>query len=83
MIQPYTVALTSCGRFDLLAQTLASLLPRLEGPLAKIVIIEDSGSSEVKTVVWKFVHAGIKFEILINPPRIIESFILTNSLKTP
>ena len=68
MIEPYTVALTSCGRFDLLEQTLASLLPRLEGPLAKIVIIEDSGSSDVDTVVQKFARTGIEFEILINTP---------------
>ena len=68
MIEPYTVALTSCGRFDLLEQTLASLLPRLEGPLAKIVIVEDSGSSEVETVVQNYAQTRIKFEILVNTP---------------
>jgi len=31
VMEPYTVMLTSCGRFDLLELTLASLLPRLEG----------------------------------------------------
>ncbi len=39
----YTVALTSCGRFDLLERTLSSLLPRLEGDIQKIILIEDSG----------------------------------------
>ena len=39
----YSVALTSCGRFDLLERTLDSLLPRLEGDIQKIVLIEDSG----------------------------------------
>ncbi len=66
MIEPYTVALTSCGRFDLLEQTLDSLLPHLEGPLAKIVIAEDSGSFEVESVVRKYEHTEIKFEIMVN-----------------
>ena len=35
MMEPYSVALTSCGRFDLLERTLASLLPRLDGPPEK------------------------------------------------
>ncbi len=30
-IEPYTMAITSCGRFDLLERTLTTLLPRLEG----------------------------------------------------
>ena len=68
MIEPYTVAITSCGRFDLLEQTLASLLPRLEGPVVKVVIVEDSGSSEVEIVVQKFAYTGINFEIVINTP---------------
>ena len=67
MIEPYTVALTSCGRFDLLERTLVSLMSRLEEPLAKVIIIEDSGNSEVETVVRKFVHKT-NFEILINTP---------------
>ena len=53
-IEPYTLALTSCGRFDLLERTLGSLLPRLEGPLSKIIIIEDSGNSDVIDVVYPF-----------------------------
>ena len=67
MIEPYTVALTSCGRFDLLEQTLDSLMSRLEEPLAKVIIIEDSGNSAVETVVRKFAHKT-NFEILINTP---------------
>ena len=53
-IEPYTVALTSCGRFDLLERTLDSLLPRLDGPISKIIIIEDSGNMDVVDVIRPF-----------------------------
>ncbi len=39
----YTVAVTSCDRFDLLQRTLDSLLPRLDGDIRGIIIIDDSG----------------------------------------
>ena len=66
MIEPYTVAITSCGRFDLLERTLASLIPVLEGPVEKIVIIEDSGLSAITEVVSKFnnVGGGIAFILI-------------------
>ncbi len=53
-MEPYTVVVTSCGRFDLLEITLRSLIARLEGPLAKILIVEDSGSRGVFDVVGRF-----------------------------
>ncbi len=80
-IELYTVAITSCGRFDLLQRTLDTLLPRLEGPIAKIIIVEDSGNSEVIDAVkpfckklqedrylssGKFFGEGI--EVIINKP---------------
>ncbi len=75
MIEPYTVALTSCGRFDLLEQTLDSLLPHLEGPLAKIVIAEDSGSFEVESVVRKYEHTEINLRSWsIPPPRTYKEY---------
>ncbi|MEM9081525.1 MAG: glycosyltransferase [Verrucomicrobiota bacterium] len=46
----YSVVLTSCKRFDLLDRTLRSLLPRLDGPLDEIVVIEDSPLPEIKDV---------------------------------
>ena len=65
-MEPYTVALTSCGRFDLLERTLGSLLPRLEGPVAKLVVTEDSGDPAVHDVIRRFSGSGLKFEVLIN-----------------
>ena len=65
-MEPYTVALTSCGRFDLLERTLGSLLPRLEGPVAKLVVTEDSGDPGVHDVVRQFTGSGLKFEVLVN-----------------
>ncbi|MCY3669668.1 MAG: glycosyl transferase family 2 [Alphaproteobacteria bacterium] len=69
-MEPYTVAVTSCGRFDLLERTLGSLLPRLEGPVAKLVITEDSGDPAVHDVIRRFSGGGLKFEVLVNEPRI-------------
>ena len=69
-MQPYTVALTSCGRFDLLERTLASLLPRLEGPLAKVLIIEDSGDRGIYDVLRQFNGAGPDIEAIFNDPPI-------------
>ena len=67
-MEPYTVALTSCGRFDLLERTLASLLPRLDGPLAGILIAEDSGDRRVHEVVERFGNAFGKVEVILNDP---------------
>ena len=64
----YTVALTSCGRFDLLERTLASLLPRLEGPVAKILIIEDSGDRGVVDIVRQFDGPLGRIETIVNDP---------------
>lgn len=53
-LPPYTVALTSCGRFDLLERTLVSLLPRLEGPCERIIIGEDSGDRRIMEMATRF-----------------------------
>ena len=50
-MEPYTVVITSCGRFDLLELSLTSLMPRLEGPVKKILIIEDSGDNGIYDVI--------------------------------
>ena len=67
-MEPYTVALTSCGRFDLLEQTLRSLLPRLDGPLAGILIAEDSGDERIYDVVRQFGDAYAKIDVILNDP---------------
>ena len=69
-MEPYTVALTSCGRFDLLERTLGSLLPCLEGPVAKLVVTEDSNDPGVHDMVRRFSGSGLKFEVLVNDPPI-------------
>ena len=69
-MEPYTVALTSCGRFDLLGRTLVSLLPHLEGPVAKLAITEDSGDPAIHDVIRRFSGSGLKFEVLVNEPPI-------------
>lgn len=63
-MEPYTVALTSCGRFDLLETTLKSLVPRLAGPVADFVIVEDSGDRQVFDVVHEIV--GEEATVLVN-----------------
>lgn len=67
-IEPYTVALTSCGRFDLLERTLASLLPRLKAPPARILVAEDSGDRRVYDVVERFCDIHGEIEIILNDP---------------
>ena len=68
MMEPYTVALTSCGRFDLLERTLRSLLPRLDGPIERILIAEDSGDRSVLDVVRRFDRQPAKIEAILNSP---------------
>ena len=53
-MDPYTVAITSCNRFGLLARTLDTLLPRLEQPIEKIIIIEDSANYGIIEVVRRY-----------------------------
>ncbi len=65
-MEPYTVTLTSCGRFNLLEATLATLLPRLGGPLSKILVSEDSGDEAVFEVTNKF--SDHKIEVFLNKP---------------
>ena len=65
-MEPYTVAITSCGRFDLLERTLSSLLPFLEGPLERIIIVEDSGSKQVEIVAEKFSDPRMPIETIVN-----------------
>ena len=68
MVEPYSVALTSCGRFDLLDRTLASLVPRLEGPVAQFLVIEDSGDPAVADVVRRFDGSWGRIETIVNDP---------------
>jgi len=55
--------LTSCGRFDLLQETLASFLEHNTWPIAQYIIVEDSGSGEVADVVQRY---PIDVELIVN-----------------
>jgi hypothetical protein len=63
----FSVVVTSCGRFDLLARTLASLRDKLDMAPAAWIIIEDSGDGAVSDVVQSL---GIEAEIILNRPQI-------------
>lgn len=66
-MEPYTVVVTSCGRFDLLERTLSSLCRFLDGPCSQIIVIEDSGRAEVRDVV----HAiAPKAQVIVNTRRL-------------
>jgi GT2 family glycosyltransferase len=66
-MQAYSVVITSCGRFDLLRATLASLLPRLEPGPESIIIVEDSGDHGVREVCAGFQG---RFNILVNETKL-------------
>jgi Glycosyl transferase family 2 len=63
----YSVVVTSCGRFDLLRETLASLKAHLEPAPDAWVIIEDSGDERVRAV---DAELGLNAEIILNRPQL-------------
>ena len=71
-MQPYTVALTSCGRFDLLKRTLHSFLLRLDGPLKSILIADDSGEDAggLDRVIENFKSDDAPIHAVVNDPPI-------------
>jgi hypothetical protein len=60
-----TFILTSCGRFDLLAATLSSFLAFNTAPMARYLVIEDSGNASVRDVLAAF---DGRFELILNDP---------------
>lgn len=63
----YTVIITSCGRFDLLRQTVESLLKFVDQRPAKIILTEDSGDDAVHQV---FRNVDIPTQIHVNRPQL-------------
>ncbi|WP_424947568.1 glycosyltransferase family A protein [Candidatus Spongiihabitans sp.] len=63
-----TVVLTSCGRFDLLAQTLITFFENNTYPISQFILIEDSGKAEVSD----FIPAEYRerIDLIINQPQI-------------
>jgi hypothetical protein len=62
-----TFVLTSCGRFDLLEQTLSSFFRCNDAPIARYILVEDSGDETVRRVVEPF---PARIELIINRPKL-------------
>ncbi|MDG6894998.1 glycosyltransferase family 2 protein [Volucribacter amazonae] len=65
-----TLVITSAGRFDLLAQTLQSFFHYNHYPLAKIIIIEDSGGGEKALRELLRQYTQYPIQLIINPQRL-------------
>ncbi len=63
----YSIVVTSCGRIDLLRQTLQSLKDKLDHAPQAWIIIEDSGDERVREVAAEL---GLSAEIILNRPQI-------------
>lgn len=61
-----TFVLTSCGRFDLLAETLRTFLACNTAPVARYVVVEDSGDASVRDVV---AGLGVPVDVIVNEAR--------------
>lgn len=59
----YSVVLTSCGRFDLLRESIASLLDHLDWPPERFVVTEDTGDPAVRGVL---AHFDAPFDLVLN-----------------
>lgn len=68
---PYSVVLTSCGRFDLLRATVASLLEHADGPLEAFIVIEDSGDEAARAALAPLEgKLGKPFQVILNRPQL-------------
>lgn len=65
-VEPVTVVLTSCNRFDLLDRTLRSFAETNDYPISRFIVIEDSGLEGVRDIVARFPELMI--EVIINRP---------------
>jgi len=63
-----TFVLTSCGRPDLLKQTLDSFFQHNNYPIEKYIIIEDSTDERMQQ--WVLDNYGSVFEVIINRPKL-------------
>ncbi len=63
-----TIVITSCGRFDLLKQTLNSLDALNTTPIHSVIIAEDSSDEHVRGVIPT--HWQSKTQVLVNNPKL-------------
>lgn len=62
-----TFVLTSCGRFDLLEETLTSFLAHNTAPIHRYLLIEDSGDDAVRKVTEKM---PVPIEVIVNQSKL-------------
>lgn len=65
--EDFTIVVTSCGRFDLLRATLASLFKHLDWPAKRVLVIEDSGDESVRAAL---ADLGVPIEVVVNTPQL-------------
>jgi len=65
MNKKITLVITSCGRFDLLKETLISFFKFNTYPIEECIIIEDSGTVSTLDFLKEFIPVPVKF--IINP----------------
>lgn len=65
-IAPVTVVLTSCNRFDLLERTLSTFSAHNDYPIARFILVEDSGNDAVRDIAARFPDLAI--EVVLNSP---------------
>jgi hypothetical protein len=63
----YTVVITSCRRFDLLRKTIETLVPNLDVPAKRWIVIEDSGNEDVRKSVTGL---GVDVDVIVNEQQI-------------
>ncbi len=62
-----TFVLTSCGRFDLLAETLRTFVACDAAPIARYVVAEDPGDASVRDALTGL---GIDVDVVVNETRL-------------
>ena len=68
---PYSVVLTSCGRFDLLAETVASFLNHMDERPAAFIVAEDTGDEAAAAALKPLEPVlGAPFTVLLNRPQL-------------
>ena len=68
---PYSVVLTSCGRFDLLAETVASFLNHMDEAPEAFIVAEDTGDAAAAEALKPLEPAlGKPFTVLLNRPQL-------------
>jgi len=66
-LQPYTLVVTSCGRFDLLEETLRSFYAHVDVAPHELIVVEDSADEHVRGVVASL---GVPARTLVNGGRL-------------